>query len=162
MPLPSELGIPSCTKTLILRWWCGFGNLETSEFGNQLEVGYQDHGPVGDLSSYLLLIPRVYSHVPYYHNTHSHDLSKNRAKDYGMKLLKQWFKIIFSLILKSFSLGTWDIEVSVASFLSKVKSKRENQMQSKSLVLKKLISARITWQAEFTLAKVVRRNQDLD
>lgn len=96
---------------MMVQFW---KNLETFEFGNQLEVGYQGHGPVGDRSFSLLLIPRVYSHVPYYHNTHSRDLSRNRAKDYGMKLLKQWVKIILSPILKSFSLGIWDIEVSVA------------------------------------------------
>lgn len=71
---------------MMVQFW---KDLEIFEFGNQLEVSYQDHGPVGDLSSSLLLNPRVYSHVPYYHNTHSRDLSKNRAKDYGMKLLKQ-------------------------------------------------------------------------
>lgn len=65
-------------------------DLESFEFGSQLEeVDYQDHGPVGDLSFSLLLIPRVYVHVPSYHNTRSCGLSKNRAKDYGMKLLKQ-------------------------------------------------------------------------
>lgn len=78
-------------------------DLESFEFGNQLEeVDYQDHGPVGDLSSSLLLILKVYFHVPYYHNTHSCGLSKNRAKDYGMKLLNSELKIFFLLFWNNF------------------------------------------------------------